>query len=207
MLRADDIIVVIGRRRAGKTTLVKKLLIPQYVRSGIGVVIDDHVGEYKLPNFLITTNVKAVLYNKHVVLLDREASDEWFADFMNMLKKRYKRTRWRTVVVVDEAYNHFERRKLPQPQAQLLRLGRHYGLGVVLITHRLYDLSPLVYKIANKIIIFRTTEPRELDFIRKYVGYGAEEYVRKLLQYEYIVVDVDEGKVYGKYRLFSKKRR
>jgi len=190
----SDIVIVVGRRKAGKTFLVKHL----YLKRVSSIVVDDHTYEYK--EFPQTSSISDLLRYPRVVYQDVKANDESFRALFDVLKKRYRKFGG-TLLVVDEAHVHFERKKLPPPQSQLLRYGRHYGIGVVLISHRVYDFNPLAYKLADYVIVFRTTEPRELDFLRKYVGYGVEDKVRRLGKYEFVVVDVNEGSVKGPYRL------
>jgi len=190
----SDIVVIVGRRKAGKTFLAKNL----YLRNVDSIVVDDHTFEYR--EFPRVRRPAELLRYPRVVFEDREANDQSFRAMFEAVKKRHKKFGG-TLLVIDEAHVHFERKKLPPAQSQLIRYGRHYGIGVVLISHRVYDFNPLVYKLADYVIIFKTTEPRELDFIRKYVGYGAEDKVRRLGKYEFVLVDVNEGRVSGPYRL------
>ncbi len=48
-MKADDIVVIVGRKRSGKSYLIKNYFIPAYTRIiNNSLVVDDHVMERSL---------------------------------------------------------------------------------------------------------------------------------------------------------------
>ena len=194
-MKPTDIVIIIGRRESGKTFLIKRFFLPQFS----SYVVDDHTGEYSSYG-LVTSNPSLIPHYRKVIFRDDYGDDDSFREMFRFIKLRRSNPKMRnTLVVIDEAYTHFLKKVLPRPQRELVSRGRHYGLGIILATQRVYDINPVVYKQADYVVFFRTKEPKELKWIESYI----QEYtyvrgkrvhipsvVRSLKQYYFVVFDL-----------------
>ena len=198
-MRADDIVVIVGRKRSGKSYLIKNYFIPAYTRTvNNSLVIDDHVMERSSSEYS-KFGYSAKFYNDverypKVVIYDKEASDASFAKIWEFTKRHGQRFGY-TLFVIDEAHHHFQRRQLPTAQSEVIRENRHYNLGIILSSQRVYDFNPLVYKNADIIILFNTREPRERMWIEKYISKEVADLVPNLKQYHFVIFDVNSQRI------------
>jgi len=194
-MNPDDIIVIIGRKRSGKSYLIKHYFIPVLKAHKISYIIDDHNllrsgSEYSKFGYNATT-LSDIISKQYVVVYDREKNDEFFCKLWSAAKMHVKK--WGTsVLVIDEAYYHFKyRQKVSTCIDEALHANRHAGVGLILSTQRVYDLTPISYKQADLIIMFYTREPNELKWISKYISAEAAEKVKNLKQYYFLIYDVN----------------
>ena len=194
-MNPDDIIVIIGRKRSGKSYLIKHYFMPVLKAHRISYIIDDHNllrsgSEYSKFGYYATT-LSDIVSKQYVVVYDREKNDVFFEKLWNAAKLHAKK--WGTsVLIIDEAYYHFKYRQKVTPAIdEALHANRHAALGLLLSTQRVYDLMPIVYKQADLIIMFYTREPNELKWISKYISDEAAEKVKTLKQYYFLIYDVN----------------
>jgi DNA helicase HerA-like ATPase len=188
-MKTTDIVIVIGRKGSGKSYLIKHLFLPQFN----SYVIDDHVMERtrnEYADFGYRARYLAEIVSKPRVNYD----DSSFEKIWNALKAHANR--WGdTLFVIDEAHIHFAKKSLPTAQKEVLHENRHYGTGIILASQRIYDINPIAYKQADYIILFYTREPREIEFIRKYISSEVAETVKTLKQYYFVLFDVNNQRV------------
>ncbi|AAS89100.1 hypothetical protein B164 [Sulfolobus turreted icosahedral virus 1] len=157
-MNPDDIVVIIGRKRSGKSYLIKHYFIPVLKAHKISYIIDDHNllrsgSEYSKFGYNVVT-LSDIVSKQYVVVYDREKNDVFFEKLWNGAKLHAKK--WGTsVLIIDEAYYHFKYRQKVTPAIdEALHANRHAGIGLILSTQRVYDLMPIVYKQADLIIMF-----------------------------------------------------
>jgi len=194
-MNPDDIVVIIGRKRSGKSYLIKHYFIPVLKAHKISYMIDDHNllrsgSEYSKFGYNATT-LSDIVSKQYVVVYDREKNDEFFCKLWSAAKLHAKK--WGTsVLIIDEAYYHFKyKQKVSICIDEALHANRHANLGLILSTQRVYDLTPITYKQADLIIMFYTREPNELKWISKYISAEAAEKVKTLKQYYFLIYDVN----------------
>ncbi|WP_196479482.1 hypothetical protein [Sulfolobus acidocaldarius] len=194
-MNPDDIIVIIGRKRSGKSYLIKHYFIPVLKAHKISYIIDDHNllrsgSEYSKFGYNAVT-WSDIVSKQYVVIYDRNKDDEFFCKLWSAAKQHSKK--WgTTMLIVDEAYYHFKYRQKVTPCIdEALHANRHAGIGLLLSTQRVYDLTPITYKQADLIIMFYTREPNELKWISKYISAEAAEKVKTLKQYYFLIYDVN----------------
>jgi len=73
-------------------------------------------------------------------------------------------------LVWDEVERFVEAGRLPPEADKLVQAGRHRGCRIVACTRRPYLMPRLITSQANRMAVFRTTEPRDLDYFARYVG-------------------------------------
>jgi len=193
-MKTTDIVVIIGRKGSGKSYLIKRLFLPQFD----SYVIDDHVLE-RTRNEYADYGYRAKFFGEivgkqRVNYYDREKDDSSFEKIWNAVKAHA--IKWGdTLFVVDEAHIHFSKKSLPLAQKEVLHENRHYGVGIILASQRIYDINPVAYKQADYIILFYTREPREIEFIKKYISTEVAETVKTLKQYYFVLFDVNNQRV------------
>lgn len=193
-MKTTDIVIIIGRKGSGKSYLIKHLFLPQFS----SYVIDDHVMERtrnEYADFGYRARYLSEIVSKpRVNFYDYQKDDSSFEKIWNAVKLHANR--WGdTLFVIDEAHIHFSKKSLPVAQKEVLHENRHYGTGIILASQRIYDINPIAYKQADYIILFYTREPREIEFIRKYISSEVAETVKTLKQYYFVLFDVNNQKV------------
>jgi len=193
-MKTTDIVIVIGRKGSGKSYLIKHLFLPQFG----SFVIDDHVMERtrnEYADFGYRARYIAEIMSKpRVNFYDREKDDNSFARIWEAVKAHSVKF-GDTLFVIDEAHIHFSKKSLATAQKEILHENRHYGTGIILASQRIYDINPIAYKQADYIILFYTREPREIEFIRKYISSEVAETVKNLKQYYFVLFDVNNQRV------------
>jgi len=193
-MKTTDIVIVIGRKGSGKSYLIKHLFLRQFD----SFVIDDHVmertrNEYADYGFR-TRYLSEIMSKPRVNYYDYQKDDSSFEKIWNAVKAHANR--WGdTLFVIDEAHIHFSKKSLPVAQKEVLHENRHYGTGIILASQRIYDINPIAYKQADYIILFYTREPREIEFLRKYISSEVAETVKNLKQYYFVLFDVNNQRV------------
>jgi len=74
------------------------------------------------------------------------------------------------ILVVDEADRFLAQAKIPESFQHLVARGRHWGVDMVLIASNPMQIHIDVRRQSTSMIIFNTTEPADLDWLRKIVG-------------------------------------
>ena len=193
-MKTTDIVIIIGRKGSGKSYLIKRLFLPQFD----SYVIDDHVMERtrnEYADYGYRAKYLAEIVSKpRVNFYDYPKDDSSFEKIWNAVKLHANR--WGdTLFVIDEAHIHFSKKSLPTSQKEVLHENRHFGTGIILASQRIYDINPIAYKQADYIILFYTREPREIEFIRKYISSEVAEIVKNLKQYYFVLFDVNNQRV------------
>ena len=161
--------LVIGKRGRGKTTLVK-----QYIKESRAkrIWIFDFVGEYQ--EFQDWENVfiqRADLY-----------------DFcFNVWKFSSKENP--SLVIFDEIASYGKNSKEIE---FLFRLGRHKGIEICCVAHRLFDLPPIVRSQADQMVLFQITLEMDLKELVKYVNKPIIDTLIYLPKFKYIIVDFEK---------------
>jgi hypothetical protein len=83
---------------------------------------------------------------------------------------------------------------LPDGFDRLVRLGRHQGVSVVYTGQRLTEVARRLTAATDYFILFRHSEPRDLDGIAERCGSEVAERVADLPRHGFLVWDVVEGK-------------
>jgi energy-coupling factor transporter ATP-binding protein EcfA2 len=173
--RDAEVLVILGTRGSGKSSLAKSLL-----RSLPRVVIFDTCEEYKAPHVIRSGHpVELFRYLRKrkrycVSYVPREPKREWpwvcriafaLGDMMLCAEE------------VDQATSA----GYSGPEfGNLLRRGRHRGVSVIGISRRPAEIPRELTANAYRIVAFRSTEPRDLAYYRAVMGEAAAERIRTL---------------------------
>jgi len=165
-LKPTDTAVILGMRGAGKTTLAKALIKQN---KHLKYLIVDVVGNYggfakKYPVLRIANVEKAKLDKALIKAMDRGR----FA-------------------VLDE----IDRFKYDHVLAYFVNIGRNYGSGWIAIARRPANLNKDFITNAAYTFIARTTQMRDVEFIRASYDVSAEE-LASLKEYEFYMFHYDK---------------
>jgi len=179
LIRSDEVVVVIGRKGHGKTTLLKLLLKPlkRYA-------IFDILGAYREFGALVPTPAEACTYDKTVYIPQTEAIELEYEEFAAAVLRCGNRT-----IILDEAHWIYRPKGIQKNAQMVLRLGRHVAVGLWLATHRVLDLAKLTYQQADHLFLGQLLVYRDLEELRRIYGPVVEK-AKELRPREFLYIDV-----------------
>jgi len=179
IIRSDEVVVIIGRKGHGKTTLLKILLKPlkRYA-------IFDILGAYREFGALVPTPADACVYDKAVYIPQTEALELEYEEFASSVLRCGNRT-----IILDEAHWIYRPKGVGKNAQMVLRLGRHVAVGLWLATHRVLDLAKLTYQQADHLFIGQLLVYRDLEELRRIYGPVVEK-AKELRPREFLYIDV-----------------
>ena len=68
----------------------------------------------------------------------------------------------------------------------LIKRGRHYGISIYGTSRRPPEVSRLLSSQAHRIVCFAMNEPRDINYLRQFIGANNAEKVKQLEKYKYI---------------------
>ena len=160
------IICIFGKRGSGKSTLAKKFL-----HGKPRVIVFDALGEYDGERFDNLGELLARIRNRarfSVVYRPRDARAEfpWLARIAYEVGS--------LCLVAEEISWAISPAKMPVEIETLIRYGRHRDVELIGISRRPAEVNRDLTSNANEIYIFRTHEPRDVDYFRKVIGSAAD---------------------------------
>lgn len=166
--RRTDRVLILGDVETGKTFLAGKIVASAPRRIILTPHHDDWTDE---PNRIIVTTPEQLLDGVGKAL--ELGNLVCVIDDMDILVKKTEK----------------------DPRMNLLLMGpRHRGIGWVMISRRTADLPTLVFSTANKVFIFQTDLPQDLETFREF--YNCAEAVQGLnrLQHQTLFIDRETKK-------------
>lgn len=178
-LKTTDLSVICGKRGSGKTTLSKALL-DFLISTKAPIRIIDPLYEYREYAGRVQ-DVKFIRYQ------DR-------ASFNAYLKSLFGK--WKGVLVIDEADGFFpSMSKLEMTESDFVNIGRHYGIGALMLTRRLSMLNTNVISNANKLFIFKLWSPADLGYLERADLGHLVPYISGLDRHYFLSIDTDNGEI------------
>lgn len=89
--------------------------------------------------------------------------------------------------IVEEADTFCQPQRISPAVWRVLKRGRHRDLRVIFVTQRPVGIDRTVTSQATSIIVFRTEEPRDLDYLEDRLGKAAVVKITQLKDYEYLL--------------------
>ncbi len=166
ILSNTDRVLVLGESLSGKTYLVRKFLKGfRHVK-----VITPQHDEFKD-------------YQDRVVTWDVEKVFEAVAEGLG---------KGNMVIVIDDSDILLEKIAKDKRMKYFLGGARHRGVAWVIVSRRTADIPTLVPKQANKLFLFQTDLPRDVEFLNDYF-YPAGDEVKELDReaHEFLYIDRD----------------
>jgi len=160
--------IIFGKRKSGKSHLGRKLARPQkrklfYDTTGHDFDETDGFIIRTMPELqaFIKENYRkdfSIVYRSPDPLEDIETVSLLVMDIESM---------W---FIIDEAHNYFKGYRPLPGLNKVVHEGRHSNIDLVLITQCPVDLGPMTRDQAEELYIFKTREPRIMDYFRDAIG-------------------------------------
>lgn len=176
---------VFGKRGEGKTHFIKqKIILPSF----LPVIIIDTLDEYQDSGILIDSFGET--FNAFKVRFVPEDD----ADFNDICRSvSHLPSSFGINFVVSEVDFWTSSSYLPPHFLNCLRYSRHYKLNVTCDVRSPSELNRKISALADRFIIFKTTEPRYVDYFLQY-NRGLEQ-AAKLKTHEYLEYDLHTAEV------------
>lgn len=199
------LVLVIGRRGLGKTTLAYELAEEQAGRTG-RIVVYDIKGDFRawpgstfsdIDSFEMALARPDLLDVKDAKVLVYRPEDDEFKEFgpVARLVKEYAEgpDALPTVFLIDEAWMLQENAAVHEELSRLQRLGDRGNLSIIETAHRPVDFARRTRAIASHWYLFQVTEDLDLQAVAERCGAQAAEACAKLKGHEYMAHDVGAG--------------
>ncbi|MBT9138569.1 MAG: hypothetical protein DDT31_01138 [Syntrophomonadaceae bacterium] len=144
-------LTVCGMKGTGKTTLIKRGLLPQYKE----VFVFDPNGEYsEFPNYEPETDRPEELENVAKTIWDR----------------------WNCLLVVSEAELYLPVNKPLAPSIfKIVARGRHRNIGLIADTRRIANLNKTVFGLSEHAFVFRHFSPTDINYLNQFLTEDARK--------------------------------
>ena len=180
-MKAPDLRVVLGAGGSGKTHLVNHWL-DGAVGIGRRIVIFNPNAEtiYSARATVIDrrADLVAAVMGKDDFQISWHGLDRDDFDFVNEVA-------WcaeRLTLVWEEVDNWIDAGRLPDHAFRIVNQGRHRNIRVIACARRPARVSRDLTANASRIVAFRTVEPRDVSYLREFMGPGADQ-LRDLAPY------------------------
>ena len=180
---SNNITVITGLPRSGKSTLLQTKIIPDYLKRGKTVLVVDVNREYKAARNLYVYDITD--YSK--------AAEETDA----LIGFLIEHPRICDVIVFDESNVLFPKTNLLPNAKRLVNTNRHLGIDIIAVARRPVDINITISELANKRYVFRATGYNDIQRLNNLkIGLGDRAYA--LGQHDYIGVDNDSAETLHK---------
>lgn len=183
----SDVIMVLGKRGHGKSTWVSR-----YIKTLRRVLVYDTLVEptYKELEHIhdFVEFVKRLAKNPPYFRIAYHdfgdiSMEEDFDRFIRACLAIENIT-----VVVEEVDLFASSHSMPIPLQRLVSIGRHKEISFIAISRRPHAVHPLIRSQTNRMISFKQTEPRDIDYLRELIGEKADQ-IPKLSKYKFVEWD------------------
>jgi hypothetical protein len=182
MLKRPDIKIVIGKTGSGKTLKALRLLAdcPR-------CIIFDTLGHDYTAGVVVYSIRELRKYWRRVYrgnfrIIYRPIHD--VIEFEGVCQLAYD---CGNLTLLAEEMDIFCRpQQTPFAFTQLLKRGRHRDIHFVGVTQRPIGIDRTITSQANEVFVFKTDEPRDLDYLRDRLGAEAADKIPTLQEYEYL---------------------
>ena len=193
-IRTDDVIVICGKRRSGKTYFLRHFLLPKLPRA----IIWDFNHEYiNLKNSVVTynpsqlTSLIASQKYRYVIFRPLLKTEDVFLQFCDSAYKTVNNT-----IIIDEVERYATSWYIPLSLKVIVDTGRHRGLGLICTMRRTMRTHPDIIFNADYIFAFHQHRPQDLDYLAQVMNPKVVYQLPRLPQYFFIVYDDRNGNSY-----------
>jgi hypothetical protein len=215
--KENQIVVVLGQKGKGKSTLIRRLLaaVPD-------VCWFDCLGEYhpslitraemslQLPGFSRTGRIEEALDIIHGKAYERlpfqrrrpfnivyHATHHRIQELeliWGEMTRRFMETRRPSVLVLDETQLFMRGSWVPPIVERIGSTARHYLVDVFFATRRPAEMPRIATSQANQLYSFAVTEKRDLQYLQSFLPFEHLQNVVKLKWKEYVHVNLDQDR-------------
>jgi len=188
-IRTDDVIVICGKRRSGKTFFLRHFLLPKLPRA----IIWDYNYEYEnLKNSIVVHNTSQILQlvQKYRFIIFRPIlkTEDVFLQFCDACYKTVNNT-----VIIEEVERYATSWNIPLSLKMIVDTGRHRGLGLICTMRRTMRTHPDIIFNADLIFAFHQHRPQDLDYLAQVMNPEVVYKLPKLPLYFFVVYDDRSG--------------
>lgn len=189
ILKRNLVGCIFGMKGSGKS-FVSKEIVQEYPR----VIAIDNIGEYPLEVIQgFDASVRRVVQASHEAefrLAIRTESVEKDLEIIKLVGTMHS-----LLLVTEETSKYVNAGYMPEPIENLIRYGRHRDISQIYISRRPSEITRDLTANADFIAIFRTQEPRDIAYMRSFMGDRALN-LPNLAEYEMAVhISGDAGKL------------
>ncbi len=180
--------VILGKRGSGKSTLSKELMR----RAGGRVVFLSPVENLKA-DFTAWEYAEIKIFMEKMkggqILVVRRA-DIKAAEIVALTALSMPKQKFNFTLVVDEMDKYNKSTEM----LDIIHYGRHFNINLICNSRRYTDLPRLLTSQADNMYIFRTQEPRDIQYIKDYCGHSAASKIVNLKPFHYLIYPDEEIK-------------
>lgn len=187
-IKPTDVVVIIGKRGGGKTTLTKHILEKQF-KSRHYIVLDVMKQYYGYG--LIVDNspdLKLAMQHREPLIIFQPPMVSF--DLLELVCG-YIRTFENYFLVIEEANRYQSSHKIGKYHSDALDRGRHWNAGLLEITRRTALLNPLTLSQATHFFIFKIFLPVDIDYLAGFLPPNIMEEIRFLEMHECLYYNSD----------------
>lgn len=173
MLGEAPVTTVLGQRGTGKTTWVKKELcsLPRWI-------LWDTLGEYSGAPIV---KARADLFQEvedwgdggvHRVIFNCLEDNEMEALSFTC---RLCEALGNVTLIIEEVDSYATPTIIPPDLRRLLKIGRHYHVGMIFISRRPAEINRLITSQTRRFVCFRLIEPNDLRYLSSVIGSLSED--------------------------------
>ena len=186
--KPTDVVIVIGKRGGGKTTLAKHLLRTQFAERNF--IVLDVMKQYGEDGLVVdnSPDLKLAMQHQEPKIIFQPPMVSF--DLLELVCG-YIRTYKNYFLVLEEANRYQSSHKIGKYHSDALDRGRHWGAGLLEITRRTALLNPLVLSQGTHFFIFKIFLPVDLDYLAGFLPPTIMEQIRTLELYESLYYNSD----------------
>jgi hypothetical protein len=186
-IATDDIVVIFGKRRSGKTVFLRHLAkhLKRYIiwdinweHGNLGYVVHHH--HFIMPEFNRGM--------KHLIFQPLDKSEESFNKFCLIVFSLSNLT-----VIIEEIERYATVHFMPEGLKRIIDIGRHRGIGLYCTCRRAKRIHGDINFNADHIIVFAQHRPQDKYYLREWIGEKAMQ-IDNLAPFHFLHYDNDYGK-------------
>lgn len=173
MKRDNTIVSLFGRKGSGKSTLAREIS-EDYRR----VIALDSMGEYDEDNGSfdvyhgLAESAQAIVSHAKLPLFRLSLRVDTTDDFLKLLRIAYEVPD--VLLMVEETSLYCSPSRLPDDLSRLVRYGRHRRINILFVARRPSEIHRELTSQSDVIVTFRQHEPRDVDYLRSFIGERVE---------------------------------
>lgn len=192
-MKSDDIILITGKIRSGKSTYLKKH-IEKLQKAKVPFIIWDYNYEHEVKRGKIAYRLEDVLSYfptyPYIVYRPQTKDFQTFDLFCEVCLKYFN-----FVVIIEEIDRFATPYIIPPHFKQMIDTGSHHqSIGIICTTRRIMKLNADIPFNSSYIVVFKQNRPQDLRYLSDFVGEGVLG-ITKLPDYHYMIWSSENGQL------------